>query len=166
MDDKKKHSFDENFDKSPIMDLEQLIHHLLSMFSKDAEDLGESFIYGYTIFQKVGEKPEIQGFKIAHSSFSDDEDDDEEEGIYINTVEPVVEVFETEDIIYVTAELGVDEEYVEISPSNNELEIDVVAPNFGYSKKVKLPVPVDPTSALCTCKNGVFEISLKKTHSE
>ena len=54
MDDKKKHSFDEDFDKSPIMDIEQLIQHLLSMFSKDADELGESFIYGYTIFQKVG----------------------------------------------------------------------------------------------------------------
>lgn len=162
MDDKKKHSFDENFDKSPVMDIEQLIQHLLSMFSKDADDLGESFIYGYTIFQKVGEKPDIQGFKIAHSSFSEDEDD-EEGDIYINSAEPVVEVFETEDTVFVTAELGVDEEYVEFSPSENELELVVIAPNFGYSKVMELPVSVDPETAVSTCKNGVFEISLKRT---
>lgn len=165
MDDKKKHSFDENFDKSPIMDIEQLIQHLLSMFSKDADDLGESFIYGYTIFQKVGEKPDIQGFKIAHSSFSEDEDD-EEGDIYINSAEPVVEVFETEDAVYVTAELGVDEEYVEFSPSENELELVVIAPTFGYSKMMELPVPVDPKTAVSTCKNGVFEVSLKRTCPE
>jgi HSP20 family protein len=165
MDDKKKHSFDENFDKSPVMDIEQLIQHLLSMFSKDADDLGESFIYGYTIFQKVGEKPDIQGFKIAHSSYSEDEDD-EEGDIYINSAEPVIEVFETEDTVYVTAELGVDEEYVEFSPSENELELVVIAPNFGYSKVLELPVPVDPETAVSTCKNGVFEISLKRTSPE
>lgn len=165
MDDKKKHSFDDNFDKSPIMDIEQLIQHLLSMFSKDADDLGESFIYGYTIFQKVGEKPDIQGFKIAHSSFSEDEDD-EEGDVYINSAEPVVEVFETEDTVYVTAELGVDEEYVEFSPSENELELVVISPNFGYSKMMALPVPVDPVTAVSTYKNGVFEISLKKLFPE
>lgn len=165
MDDKKKHSFDEDFDKSPIMDIEQLIQHLLSMFSRDADDLGESFIYGYTIFQKVGEKPDIQGFKIAHSSFSEDEDD-EEGDIYINSTEPVVEVFETEDTVYVTAELGVDEEYVEFSPSADALELAAIAPNFGYSKTLELPVPVDPDTAVCTCRNGVFEISLKRTCPE
>ncbi|WP_333787606.1 Hsp20/alpha crystallin family protein [Methanomethylovorans sp.] len=165
MDDKKKHSFDEDFDKSPIMDIEQLIQHLLSMFSRDADDLGESFIYGYTIFQKVGEKPDIQGFKIAHSSFSEDEDD-EEGDIYINNTEPVVEVFETEDTVYVTAELGVDEEYVEFSPSADALELVVIAPNFGYSKVLELPVPVDPNTSVYTCRNGVFEISLKRTCSE
>ncbi|OPY22355.1 MAG: hypothetical protein A4E24_00025 [Methanomethylovorans sp. PtaU1.Bin093] len=165
MDDKKKHSFDEDFDKSPIMDIEQLIQHLLSMFSRDADDLGESFIYGYTIFQKVGEKPDIQGFKIAHSSFSEDEDD-EEGDIYINSTEPVVEVFETEDTVYVTAELGVDEEYVEFSPSADALELVVIAPNFGYSKMLELPVPVDPDTAVHTCRNGVFEISLKRTFPE
>ena len=165
MDDKKKHSFDEDFDKSPIMDIEQLIQHLLSMFSRDADDLGESFIYGYTIFQKVGEKPDIQGFKIAHSSFSEDEDD-EEGDIYINSTEPVVEVFETEDTVYVTAELGVDEEYVEFSPSADALELVVIAPNFGYSKMLELPVPVDPDTAVHTCRNGVFEIYLKRTFPE
>jgi HSP20 family protein len=165
MDDKKKHSFDENFDKNPTMDIEQLIQHLLSMFSKDADDLGESFIYGYTIFQKVGEKPNIQGFKIAHSSFSEDEDD-EEGDIYINSAEPVIEVLETEDTVYVTAELGVDEEYVEFSPSKDALELVVIAPNFGYSKVVELPVPVDPKTEEFTCKNGVFEISLKRASPE
>lgn len=165
MDDKKKHSFDEDFDKSPIMDIEQLIQHLLSMFSRDADDLGESFIYGYTIFQKVGEKPDIQGFKIAHSSFSEDEDD-EEGDIYINNTEPVIEVFETEDTVYVTAELGVDEEYVEFSPSADALELVVIAPNFGYSKVLELPVPVDPNTSVHTCRNGVFEISLKRTCPE
>lgn len=165
MDDKKKHSFDEDFDKSPIMDIEQLIQHLLSMFSRDADDLGESFIYGYTVFQKVGEKPDIQGFKIAHSSFSEDEED-EEGDIYINNAEPVVEVFETEDTVYVTAELGVDEEYVEFSPSENAVEMVVIAPNFGYSRMMELPVPVDPETAAYTCRNGVFEISLKRTCPE
>ena len=165
MDDKKKHSFDENFDKSPTMDIEQLIQHLLSMFSKDADELGESFIYGYTIFQKVGEKPDIQGFKIAHSSFTD-EDEEEEGDIYINSAEPVVEVFETDDAVYVTAELSVDEEYVEFSPSKDELELVVIAPNFGFSKLVELPVPVDPATAVSTCKNGVFEICLKRTMAE
>ncbi len=165
MDDKKKHSFDEDFDKSPIMDIEQLIQHLLSMFSRDADDLGESFIYGYTIFQKVGEKPDIQGFKIAHSSFSDDEDD-EEGDIYINNAEPVVEIFETEDTVYITAELGVDEQYVEFSPSEDVVELVVVAPNFGFSRIVELPVPVNPETAVHTCKNGVFEISLTRTCPE
>ncbi len=165
MDDKKKHSFDENFDKSPTMDIEQLIQHLLSMFSKDADELGESFIYGYTIFQKVGEKPDIQGFKIAHSSYSDDEED-EEGDIYINSAEPMVEVFETDDAVYVTSELCVDEEYVEFSPSEDAVELVVIAPNFGFSKLVELPVPVDPATAVQTCKNGVFEICLKKTIQE
>jgi HSP20 family molecular chaperone IbpA len=68
--------------------------------------------------------------------------------------------------VYLTAELGVDEEYVEFSPSEEAVELVVIAPNVGYSRVMELPVPVDPETAVYTCRNGVFEISLKRTCSE
>lgn len=161
MDDNKKHSFDENSDKSPVLDLEQLLQHLLSIFTKDADGNVEPIIYGYTIFQKAGDKPNIQGFKIANAPFLEDEEE-EIDDIYINKVNPVIEIYESDEHIYITNDFGVEEHEIEFNAKENRLEIGVLSSKFAYSREIELPSKVDPESATYTYKNGVFEIILKK----
>lgn len=164
MDKTKKHSFEENSDKNPIMDIEQFIQHLLSIFSKDIDEDGESFIYGCTIFQKSGDMPDIQGFKV--SNVSNLEDEDEIDDIYIHKINPFIEIYEIDKHIYVTCDLQIEENEAEITANEKSLEITVISSSFAYSKEIELPYSVDADSAKYNYINGIFEIILKKSDSE
>jgi len=81
--------------------------------------------------------------------------------------EPLVDVFENEDEILVTAELpGVGEKDIKTAVEERTLKISAEAKDQKYSKEVELPDAVtgEPET---TYKNGVLEVRFKKVkHAE
>jgi len=77
--------------------------------------------------------------------------------------EPLVDVFEEEDVVKVVAEVpGVEKDDINLNATERKLVIKVDTPQRKYYKEVDLPAEVDPQSAKATYKNGVLEVVLKK----
>ncbi len=79
-------------------------------------------------------------------------------------IEPMVDVIEHEDEVWVVADMpGVEKDKIKVrvSPDGKKL---VIRAEDGkkYYKEVELPAEVDPKSAKATYKNGVLEVKLKK----
>ena len=77
--------------------------------------------------------------------------------------EPLVDVFDEEDGIKVTAELpGVEKNDINLVLTENLLTIKVNTPTKKYYKEVKLPTKVDKEIVESAYRNGILEIKLKK----
>jgi len=115
-------------------------------------------IYGYSI--KIGPdgKPEIREFGNIKPTGRRPEIVELTE-----TREPLVDVFEENDVVKVVAEVpGVEKEDINLNATEDTLVISVKAPQRKYYKEVDLPAHVDPNSAKASYKNGVLEVILKK----
>jgi len=78
--------------------------------------------------------------------------------------EPLVDVYEEDEIVKVIAEVpGVEKKDINLNATEKKLIISVDTPQRKYYKEVDLPAEVDPQSAKATYKNGVLEVVLKKT---
>lgn len=79
-------------------------------------------------------------------------------------IEPMVDVIEHEDEIWVVADMpGVEKDKIKIKVSPDGKKLVIRAENGKkYYKEVELPSEVDPKSAKATYKNGVLEVKLKK----
>ncbi len=109
------------------------------------------------------EKPFHFGFSVRKSpsgetrinTFGDDVESKERE--------PLVDVFEEEDNVLVTAEIpGIEEEDIEIEVRDKELLIEADGETNSYSKKVDLPEKVEEESLKREYKNGVLSLKFKK----
>lgn len=81
--------------------------------------------------------------------------------------EPLVDVVETKDEVRVVAELpGVGKEDINLFAASNSLTVKVETEERKYHKELELPSEVDPKSAKSTYKNGVLEVTLKKTEKK
>lgn len=115
-------------------------------------------IYGYSI--KIGPdgKPEIREFGNIKPPKGRPEIVELTE-----TREPLVDVFEENDVVKVVAEVpGVEKEDIDLNATEGVLIISVKTPQRKYYKEVDLPVYVVPNSAKASYKNGVLEVTLKK----
>ncbi len=75
---------------------------------------------------------------------------------------PIVDVFEEGDEIRIVAELpGVAAEEVSCTLHGGSLHICTAGPQI-YAKSLKLPHPVDPTSLVQGCRNGILEVRLRR----
>jgi HSP20 family protein len=75
---------------------------------------------------------------------------------------PIVDVFEEPDAIRVIAELpGVAAEDVLCSLDGLTLRIETRGGHL-YAKTLTLPAPVDATTLVHTCRNGILEISVAR----
>ncbi|MEM3662154.1 MAG: archaeal heat shock protein Hsp20, partial [Sulfolobales archaeon] len=78
-------------------------------------------------------------------------------------IEPLVDVYEEDDMISVVAEIpGVEKDKIKVRVEGRKLYIEA-SNGKKYYKEVDLPADVDASSAKATYKNGVLEIKLKKT---
>lgn len=78
--------------------------------------------------------------------------------------EPLVDVLESDREIMVVAELpGVDKQNINISATERTLNISVDTPERKYHKELELPDEVDPSSGKSSYKNGVLEITLRRS---
>lgn len=77
--------------------------------------------------------------------------------------EPLVDIFEEEKEISMVAELpGVEESGIEIGIEGDTLTLKAGNGGRKYSRRVKLPSPVDASKMTSAYKNGVLEIHIPK----
>jgi HSP20 family protein len=78
--------------------------------------------------------------------------------------EPLVDIITTDDEVKICAELpGVEKKDIKLHGTEDTLTISVDTPERKYYKELELPGKVDPKSAKTRYKNGVLEVTLKKT---
>ncbi|NIW11257.1 MAG: Hsp20 family protein, partial [Gammaproteobacteria bacterium] len=77
------------------------------------------------------------------------------------------DVITTDKEVKVIAELpGVEKEDIKLHGTEDMLTISVDTPQRKYYKELELPESVDPKSAETSYKNGVLEVTLKKTEKK
>ena len=130
------------------------IRKIMKMFSNiDPFDMNEPAVYGFSISYENG-KPKIREFgniKKGNGQLTVN-----------NEMEPLVNVFDKGDKIYVVAELpGVEKEQIKLDINGNKLILTATGKDRKYRKIVELNSPVE-NEADATFKNGILEVHLKK----
>jgi HSP20 family protein len=153
---RKRKDFFEDFGSELFDNLEEIIEALL-------EEMGESgpFVYGFSIIHRPGEDPELREFGNV-PEYSQKED-----SFFPSEIkEPLIDIFENEDMVHVLAEFPeIEKEDLLLHATTQHLEIKVLGLS-GYSEDVELPVLVDPKSAKASFKNGVLEVTFRRCDEE
>jgi HSP20 family protein len=138
-------------------DFDEIFNEMLrEMESGNLTDEGPLY-YGFSMSQRPGEEPEVREFGNLHPG---------RESVEIGERKPLIDVFDTDDKIQIVAEMpGIEKEDVELSVDGRSLEIQAARGDRRYNETVELPADVDEGSAKATYKNGVLDITLKKTKS-
>ncbi len=114
------------------------------------------FVYGYSMTIGPDGKPVINEFGNVQPSIRGPTIKEERE--------PLVDVVSIDSEIKVVAELpGVDKQDIKLHVLDDMLTISVEQTERKYYKEVKLPTNVEPEGAKTSYKNGVLEVTLKKT---
>ena len=80
--------------------------------------------------------------------------------------EPLIDVFENEELVHILAEFPeVEKENLLLHATAQHLELKVVG-SSEYSEDIELPVRVDPKSAKASYKNGVLEVTFRRCAEE
>lgn len=165
MDDKRRHENDDKSNEKRIETIDQLIDHILSMLENSvSDDADRPLVQGFTIISQPGKNPTIFGFEGRRSVKPSDEEEKEGD-FYILQQDPLIEVQQTGDRVYLLADLGADEDSIEYHSSDMQVEINVMIDGVGYSRLVRLPARVDPDTAISSYRNGVLEIAFEYPHN-
>ncbi len=153
---RKKKDFFEDFGSELFDNLEEMIEALL-------EEMGESvpFVYGFSIIHRPGEDTELREFGNVP------EYSQKEENFFSpETKEPLIDIFENEDMVHVLVEFPeVEKKDLLLHATAQHLEIKVIGLSE-YSEDIELPVLVDPKSAKASYKNGVLEVAFRRCPEE
>ena len=77
--------------------------------------------------------------------------------------EPLVDISEREDHLYITAELpGVEEKDIKLNVTDDKVTISADTPNRKYHTEITLPTKVAPSPIEQSYKNGVLEVKFRK----
>jgi HSP20 family protein len=77
--------------------------------------------------------------------------------------EPLIEVMDQDEVIIIIAEIpGVKEEDIQLDISNNQVTINIDAPNRKYAKTIDLPATVNHEVAEVHYANGILEVQIPK----
>ncbi len=80
-----------------------------------------------------------------------------------SVLEPLVDIYDEEDILIVVADVpGANEDMIGTSLEARELTLDIQGPQRKYWKKLSLPVEVDATPVAFSYNNGILELKFKK----
>lgn len=154
---RKRKDFFEDFGSELFDNLEEMIEALL-------EDMGESgpFVYGFSIIHRPGEDPELREFGNVR------EYSQNEENLFPSEIkDPLIDIFENEDLIHVLAEFPeIGKEDLLLHATAQNLDITILGGSSDYSENIELPSRVDPKSAKASYKNGVLEITFKRCAEE
>ncbi len=152
---RKRKDFVEDFGSELFDNLEEMIEALL-------EDMGESvpFVYGFSIISRPGEDPELREFGNVECS-------EDEENLFPSEIrDPLIDIFESEELVHVLAELPeIEKEDLLLHATAQNLEIRILGASE-YSQDIELPVCVDPKSAKASYKNGVLEVTFRRGTEE
>ena len=153
---RKKKDFFEDFGSELFDNLEEMIEALL-------EEMGESvpFVYGFSIIRRPGEDPELREFGNVP------EYSQNEESLFPSEIkDPLIDVFESEELVHVLAEIPeVEKENLLLHATAQNLEIRVLG-SSEYSEDVEFPVRVKPETAKASYKNGVLEVTFSRCPEE
>ncbi len=123
------------------------------------EGLGEEGPYVYGFSMRVGPdgKPHVEEFGNVSGG----------EGTEISTDrEPLTDVIEGEKEISIIAELpGIEKKDIDLSATEDSLQIRVDTPDRKYHKELRLPARVKPDTTKASYKNGVLEVKLRRVKS-
>jgi HSP20 family protein len=153
---RKRKDFVEDFGSELFDNLEEMIEALL-------EYMGESvpFVYGFSIIRRPGEDPELREFGNIQ-----DISEDEENFFNSEIRDPLIDVFESEELVHVLAEFPeIEKEDLLLHATAQNLEIRVIGASE-YSQDIELPSSVDPKSAKASYKNGVLEVTFRRCAEE
>jgi HSP20 family protein len=117
---------------------------------------GMKGVYGFSVRTGLGGVPQVHKFGNVHAT---------DRGPVVDDVrEPMVDVFDEEDVIIVLAEMpGVGRADVEIEINGDVLSIATAAgAPRKYAAEVLLPAPVQSDGMKMALKNGVLELRLTK----
>lgn len=135
-----------------IMEIEEELEHMLR---SGAAQIRGPYFYGIRITIGPDGVPRIEEFGNIKRGRGG-------KPVITEEIEPLVDVIEHEDEIWVVAELpGADKDKIKVRATEDKVIIKAEGEKK-YYKVVELPSKVDPSTAKATYKNGVLEIKLKK----
>ena len=116
-------------------------------------------VYGFSVRRGIGGIPRVQPFGNIRRT---------ERGPVVDEVrEPLVDVFDEDDVLLVIAELpGVAEKDIQIEVHDSLLKLSTTTKRRRYAKELPLPCLVEESTVESAYKNGVLEIRLRKTCGE
>lgn len=116
-------------------------------------------VYGVSVGRGRGGIPRVQPFGNIRRT---------ERGPVIDEVrEPLVDIFEEDEVVSVIAELpGVEEKDVQTEVEGGTLKLSTTTKGRRYAKEIELPCAVDEGKMESTYNNGVLEIKLTKAIEE
>ncbi len=138
-------------------DMRKRMERVFSGALKDLES-GKPYVWGYTFRMGPDGKPEFHQFGDTGAL---------KPWVSESKREPLTDVMEREESISITVELpGVEKNEIALRSTASKVTIEVKNPQRPYYKEVDLPSAVDPDSVEATFKNGVLDITLKKTEGK
>lgn len=158
-DKKRKRTFyDDLMDEDNFMDIEDIIERMMEKYAEGLSDVSKRpFIYGFSISKQPGEEPEIKEF--GHMSLFDERSAGSKP---MEERELLVDTYELDDTIYVTADLSdYKKEEIEILVAELDIELKLGSGEHVISEYIEID-GVDPDRVKATFKNGVLELAMKK----
>ncbi|OPY29149.1 MAG: Small heat shock protein HSP16.5 [Methanocella sp. PtaU1.Bin125] len=139
-------------------DFDEMFNEMFREMESGRFPQGGPFFYGFSWNQRPGEEPEVREFGNIRPG---------RDNIQIGERKPLVDVFDTDETVQVIAEMpGIEKSDVELGVEGRSLEIRAARGDRRYHETVELPADVDQDSAKATYKNGVLEVTLKKTRRQ
>lgn len=111
-------------------------------------------VYGFSVRTGLGGVPQVRRFGNLNPSAK---------GPVVEDVrEPLVDVFDEDDAVIVTAEIpGVAEEEITLTATDGRLSLATTG-RHRYAKDIALPPSVDPATMERSHRNGILQVKLKK----
>ena len=115
-------------------------------------------VYGFSV-RTIGGIPRVQPFGNIRRT---------ERGPVVDDVrEPLVDVFDEDEVVLVVAELpGIEKKDIQTEVKGDILKVSTTTKGRRYAKEIQLPCAVDEGKMESTYKNGILEIRLPKASKE
>ena len=144
------------FNDGKIMDdIKKMAEEMMKMFTNAQP--GKPIVHGFKIDIGPDGKPQIEDF--GNRSIRSPE------GIpsVSEEIEPLTDIIEGLNDVAITVEIpGVEKDDIDLTATENTLEIKVDSPKRKYHKSINLPCNVKTKSTKATYKNGILDIVLDK----
>ena len=137
--------------------MERIFESTFKDFNFEQIQPGKSFVHGFNFSIDTDGKTKIEEFGNRPKKL------DGEKTVFSDGREPLTDVIEGDDDIFVTVEIsGVDKEDINLNITESSLDINVNSPNRKYYKSIDLPCTVIPKKSKATYKNGILDIAIKR----
>lgn len=162
---KYKGSFEEVFGPGYFVHIEDLVEKMIENLGPSFNKMPGPLFYGFsvighsegeTLIREFGSLPVESGTEVF-----------EEKTSFVQKRKPLIDVVETDDKIYVTAEIpGISTGEIILKATDSSLDLKASHGGCKYSEQISLSSKVDPESATATYRNGVLEVVLKMFNSD